>query len=94
MERTEDQLKEIMDRCRRMETRLTKFLEMHGFDTKVQRPLWDNGVVDIPSLACSVRECLNVVPENWSPDSEIIITHRGVEVASLYLPPPPKEEGD
>lgn len=88
MERADDQLKEIMDRCRRMETRLTKFLELQGFDTKVQRPIWDNGAIDIPSLSCSVRECLALVPEAWPQDAEIIVTHRGVEVLSFYLPPP------
>lgn len=81
-----DQIKEIADRCRRMETRLTKFLEIQGFDTKTQKPVWKHGVIDIPSMLCGVSDILAVVPSDWNRDDELIVIHKGEEVMCLFLP--------
>lgn len=81
-----EQIKEIADRCRRMETRLTKFLEQQGFDTRVKRPEWSKGTVEVPSDSCSIKDILSVVPDNWDRDKEIIVIHKGKEVMALYLP--------
>lgn len=80
----EIELREIKDRCRRMETRLTKFLESQGFETKVKRPTWRKGWVDIPSLECSVKDILSVVPEDWPVEDGVIVAHHGRELFDLY----------
>lgn len=83
----EVQLKEITDRCRRMETRLTKFLEAQGFDTQVRRPVFlTSGEIQIPSISCSITECLSVVPPDWDAEKEIFVTHKGEAVMSLFMP--------
>lgn len=79
-------LKEIADRCRRMETRLTKFLEVQGFDTKVKKPEWLDGTIEIPSMSCSVKDILSVIPEGWDHDREIFVTHKGMDVLSFFPP--------
>lgn len=84
---TDTTLKEIADRCRRMETRLTKFMEAQGFDTRVQRPLFlSTGELRVPSLAVSLQDCLAVIPSDWSDEDEIFVTHQGDTVLSLFMP--------
>lgn len=81
-------IKEIADRCRRIETRLTKFLESQGLETKVIRPAWEAGCVHITSLSCAIKDILDLIPADWDHDEEIIVYYRGQEVASLYKPKP------
>lgn len=83
---TDTTLKEIADRCRRMETRLTKFMEAQGFDTRVQRPLFlSTGELRVPSLAVSLQDCMSVVPPDWNSDEEIFVTLQGEPVLSLFV---------
>jgi len=79
-------VQEILDRTRRMETRLTKFLEEQGFDTKVRRPVWRSGEIIIPSMACSFKDAMSVVPDTWGPDRPIAIVHHDEVTAYLHLP--------
>ena len=79
-------VRETNDRVRRIETRLTKYLEAQGFDTQVQRPGWDNGTISIPSLGCSIEALLSVIPEGWDPEEDIEVTHKGYPVLSFYTP--------
>ena len=64
-----DMTREILDRLVRTETRLTKYMEAQGFDTKVQRPRWDKHAstfaVFIPSEAVSLKEILAVIPDKY-----------------------------
>ena len=59
-------LKEAVDRLRRVETRLTKYLQWRGFDTQTTVPRWtayeDRGVLSIPAISCSLRDCLAAIP--------------------------------
>lgn len=80
----EIELREIKDRCRRMETRLTKFLESQGFETKVKRPTWREGCVFIPSLECSIKDILSVVPTDWPSGDAVIVSHHGRELFDMY----------
>lgn len=57
----ESKMTEVVDRCRRMETRLTKYLESTGFDTGTKRPLWRDGTIAAPSIDCTMRALLAVV---------------------------------
>lgn len=61
-----DRLKEVQDRARRTETRLTTFLNSQGHDTKVTRPRFDpiGMSIFIPSPECSVREIIDAVPDD------------------------------
>lgn len=80
------QSKEVLDRVRRMETRLTRYLESQGFDTKTRKPYWKaDGTVVIPSLATSIADCLAVVPKDWLDSSAIFIVHKGAEVMEFFL---------
>lgn len=79
-------LKEIQDRCRRMETRLTKFLEQQGFDTKIKRPEWKCGTIEITNLSCALKDLLELVPHDWDRDEEVVVLYRGEEVLSFFVP--------
>ncbi len=83
---SQEAIKEIQDRCRRMETRLTRFLEAQGFETGTMKPSWHGGVIKIPSPACSLKDMLAVVPDDWSADDEITVTHKGEEVMGFFIP--------
>jgi hypothetical protein len=74
-------LKEMTDRLRRMETRLTRFMEAMGFDTEVRRPQFRDGLLDLPTDAASVRDCLAAVPAHWHGPIELI--HKGHVIAVL-----------
>lgn len=56
---------EVLDRVRRIETKLTAWLERHGGQTKSDRPTWADGVVEIPSLDISLRDILTTIPITW-----------------------------
>lgn len=79
-----DQMKEVADRTRRIETRLTRYLEKQGFDTQTQRPVWRNGQIDIPTMACSVHDVMAIVPSAWPADEVIDVYHQGEFVMSFY----------
>lgn len=80
------QTKEVMDRMRRMETRMTRFLELQGFDTKVKRPVWEAGYVQVPSMACSLHDMLGAVPPEWPVDALVTVKHQDAVVLEFLLP--------
>lgn len=82
----EYKLNEVVDRCRRMETRLTKYLEASGFDTGTKKPLWKDGTIVAPSIDCSMRDLLRCVPNSWPVDEEIYVAVKGDLAMSIYLP--------
>ena len=55
-------ISDIHDRCRRIETRLTKYLEDRGFDSQTSRPEVKDGALHIPSPACSLKDILDALP--------------------------------
>lgn len=59
-----DDLQEVRDRARRTETRLTRYLEHQGVDTKATKPRFDHQThtVHMPSPDCSVRDAMAAVP--------------------------------
>jgi hypothetical protein len=76
--------KEILDRCRRIETRLTKFLEQQGFDTETRRPVFHSATstLDVPSPEVSLKDCLAAVPQHWT--ALITVEHKGGEILRFY----------
>ena len=73
--------RETSDRLRRIETRLTRFMESQGFDTEVRRPAFKDGHLDIPTDATSLRDILAAVPDGW--DGGVVVLHKGVVIAFL-----------
>jgi hypothetical protein len=83
-----DILRELLDRNRRMETRLTKFMMAQGFETGVQKPSFNPlGSVELPSPACAMKDILEAIPPDWKQGEPIILMHKGTFVAELYRDP-------
>ena len=79
-------MQEVVDRCRRMETRLTRFLESQGFDTQTRRPEWrDDGVILVPSLGASLKDIQSVIPPNWNKQKEIEVYHKDTFVMAIFV---------
>jgi hypothetical protein len=76
-----DAQRELLDRLRRMETRLTRFMEWSGMDTEVRRPVWNNGALILPTDATSLRDCLAHIPQDWVGDVTLI--HKGMTIATI-----------
>lgn len=67
-------LLEVVQRARRIETRLTRLLESEGIQTGIQRPWWmEEGKVMIPSPMTTIDAILNVIPEGWSKSVEVLM---------------------
>lgn len=80
-------VKEIKDRTRRIETRVTRFLESQGFDTEVKKPLWVDDQIVVPTRACSINDCLMVVPSDWPSDKAINIYVHDDYLMTVYMSP-------
>lgn len=78
-------MKEITDRTRRIETRLTRYIEAQGVETGAHKPRWkQGGIVAIPTMVTSLADILGVIPKGYEGDVDLVF--RGHVVASLYLP--------
>lgn len=60
-----EQLSEAVSRSRRIETRLTRYLEVQGIDTKIQRPFFKDGKIIVPSPAVSIENIVQTIPRRW-----------------------------
>lgn len=79
-------VQEAVDRSRRIETRLTRYLETIGFETGARKPVWVDGAIEAPSPAISLLDCLAVVPDFWDKEDEIDVTYRGKTLGSVMKP--------
>lgn len=80
----EQDIREVKDRCRRIETRLTKFLESQGFDTQRKLPTCRGNMVSIPSMECSLADILACVPPFPAlGHNSIVVTHKGETVCVI-----------
>lgn len=86
MDELQELIVEIGDRCRRTETRLTRYLTAIGFDTGGRRPVWVAGAIEIPSRSTSLLDCLSVIPDAWDREDDIAIMFGG-EVMGYVLKP-------
>ena len=87
----EHMITETRDRTRRIETRLTKFMEAQGFDTGTQRSRWlgvvgDTGTIDVPTVGASLREIMNTLPPDWD-DRDVDLIVNGKYIATLFIQP-------
>lgn len=71
--------KEVRDRLRRIETRLTKYLEQQGFDTQRKLPVWKGSSIEIPSMECAVADILAAIPDPCNV-RHIAVTHKGTDL--------------
>lgn len=69
----DEMISEILDRSRRIETRLVSFLEAQGFDTRVRRPLFKDGCVHVQSPATSINEIMAVVPDWHNENTPVML---------------------
>jgi hypothetical protein len=66
-------LLEVLQRSRRIETRLTRLLETEGIQTGIQRPWWMDDRVMIPSPMTTIDAVLKCIPEGWSSPAQVIL---------------------
>jgi hypothetical protein len=61
---TDPDMKECIDRLRRLETRFTKYLESQGFDTQTRPCLFDlaTNVLTVPNINASLKDVLAAIP--------------------------------
>ena len=66
----ESDVKEAVDRMRRIETRLTAYLVKHGEQVGGYTPVWDakEECVVVHSADCPLSRCMNVIPPDMSGD--------------------------
>jgi hypothetical protein len=66
-------LLEVLQRSRRIETRLTRLLETEGIQTGIQRPWWINDTVMVPSPTITLDAVLRCIPDNWFKPVPVVI---------------------
>jgi hypothetical protein len=66
-------LLEVVQRARRIETRLTRLLETEGIQTGIQRPWWMDDRVMIPSPTTTIDAILKCIPDNWPGTVQVIL---------------------
>ena len=79
-----DRIGEIQDRLRRVETRLTKWMESCGFDTQVQKCELTSRGVDIPSMDVRLKDILGVGSVQIMEDG-VTVFHKNQPVCEIYL---------
>ena len=80
------EIKEILDRTRRIETRLASYLTKIGMYTQAL-PEWverdDSSYIRIPALDTPISSCLKVIP--YGHDREVEVVHDGYIVAVVNV---------
>ena len=66
-------LLEVVQRARRIETRLTRLLETEGIQTGIQRPWWMDDRVMIPSPMTTIDAVLKCIPEGWPKPVQVVL---------------------
>jgi hypothetical protein len=74
-------LQETIKRCRRIETRLTRFLEAEGIQTGIQRPYWTGGRILIPSPMITIDAIVQCIPAQWP--TAVPVALKGEEPGSV-----------
>lgn len=77
---------ETRDRSRRIETRLVKLMNHLGYDPNTQSPVWENGVLRVPSVSVALIDILDAIPERWNGPVEVY--HDRHHMMTLRVAPP------
>lgn len=64
---------EILQRVRRIETRLTAGLLELGLRTQRDKPIFNNGTVIVPSTHCSLQEIIDSLPASWHGPFDVLV---------------------
>lgn len=67
---------EILQRARRIETRLTGLIVAMGYDTESQRPTLVDGRVQLPSRHTSMQQVIDIIPDDSVGPVEVYIGDR------------------
>ena len=82
-----DTVQEIVDRARRIETRLTRYLTTIGCETGARKPAWDaSGRIEVPSPAASIVDCVAAIPNDWDKEVEVMVVFRGRTLGFILKP--------
>lgn len=78
-------INEILDRSRRIESRLTAFINKAGFTTSNKKPEWDGRdlSVTIPSREVSLDEVLAAIPDGVTDDVAVVFAGKTYCVIAL-----------
>lgn len=72
----EDDVREVKDRSRRIETRLTKLMTHLGYETQATMPAWQRNCVEVPSISTAIKDILAVIPDDWNADIPVPVVHK------------------
>lgn len=78
----ENPIEEILDRTRRMETKVTKLLDHAGLNTDGMHAIYTGHALEIPSISISVKEVLDAMPMGV----ELPLMLEGVVIAYIMKP--------
>jgi hypothetical protein len=78
-------INEILDRSRRIESRLTSFINKSGFTVLNKKPVWDGHMlsVTVPSREVSLDEVLAAIPAGVLDDVMVIFAGKTYCIISL-----------
>jgi len=85
---SETQLKEVVDRTRRIETRLTKFMVAQGFETGARKPVWSEGdhSIVVPNASTSLADCIEAFPAELGNLDAAAVVHEGRLIGYVMRP--------
>ena len=72
----EDDVREVKDRSRRIETRLTKLMEKMGLETHATKPVWQDGFVEVHSISTAIKDILEAIPDEYI-GARVLVEHKG-----------------
>lgn len=64
---------EVVDRLRRIETRLMKYFEHVGFEAQGKAPEFVDGRIQAPSPAVPLKDCIESIPPDWEGPVEVYV---------------------
>jgi hypothetical protein len=65
--------REIVERVRRIETRVTKIGQAMGVDVGGGKPVWFDGKIGAPSPNCSIGDLLRTIPAGHDKDVDVYV---------------------
>ena len=75
---------ETANRTRRIETRLTKFLEEQGVDLETRKPYWNGKAIILPNPSCALSEIIAAIPPTLDEGDEIKVYYHQKFMVSIY----------
>jgi hypothetical protein len=79
-----EKLENIERRVIRVESKLSQFMEEQGIKVGALRPIWKDGDIILPSLACTTKALVSVIPNDWPPEDEVAVFFDGEHIMSVY----------